>query len=160
MQRLPALTLGLFLSLAAVQAAHAADCSSKPGFPSHAEVTKATGLAVDESMDMEPNCTYVSKTVPNQLRNQIMLTRSVESRKSYDSLASTYDQGQGMCTKAAGIGDAAVVCKVPGDNIQAIAHKGDTLYMVMIAGQVGMGPGTAAKLPAQTEALLKAFVAK
>jgi len=32
--------------------------------------------------------------------------------------------------------------------------------MVMIAGQVGMGPDTAAKLPVQTEALLKAFVAK
>jgi hypothetical protein len=160
MRRLPALTLGLILSCVAVQAAHAADCSNKPGFPTPAEVTKATGLAVDESMDLETNCTYVSKTVPNQMRNQIMLTRSVESRKSFDGLASTYDQDKGMCTKVSGIGNAAVVCKVPGDNIQALAHKGDTLFMAMIAGQVGMGPATAAKLPAQTEALLKTFVAK
>lgn len=53
-----------------------------------------------------------------------------------------------------------MVGKLDEDTYQAIAYREDTLFLAMIASQIGMGPATAGKLPGQTATVLKALVAK
>jgi hypothetical protein len=159
MRVLPSVLAGLLLSCGA---AHAADCSKN--FPTSADVTKATGLAIASVQDVAPSCVY--STVPDKsgAPTQIALSRMEgNARQTFDVMIQAMSQSKMTCEKITGIGDDSRICMPPGAAMQVtiVTLKGGNVYSTTVASPAAMtDKAAAAKLPDTTKALATAFVAK
>jgi hypothetical protein len=164
MRVLPSVVVGLMLSCGAMQAAHAADCSTKKENLSIAEVSKISGVTIATAQEAGPSCMYSSAADKSGMATQIQLARMEGgSKQAFDAMTQAMTQNKMTCDKVSGIGDDARLCGMPASPMQStvFALKGTQLYTAVIVSPAAMSDkAVAGKLPDATKALATALVAK
>jgi hypothetical protein len=153
------------LSCGAMQAANAADCSTKKEYLTQAEVSKATGMSFATVQEAGTACVYSTAADKSGMASTVQLSRAAGgSKQGFDGMITAMgQQGKLKCEKVAGIGDDARLCTMAGSPIYAtvMALKGAQLYTIILSSPAAMtDKAVAAKLPDGAKALATAMVAK
>jgi len=165
MRVLPSVLVGLMLSCGAMQAANAADCSTKKEYLTTAEVSKATGMNFPTVQEAGQACVYTSAADKSGMAGSVQLSRTPSgSKQSFETMVQAIgQQGRMKCDKVAGIGDDARLCAMAGAPMYAtvLAQKGTEIFTVILASPAAMNDkAMAAKLPDGAKALAGTLVAK
>lgn len=164
MRVLPSVVVGLMLSCGAMQAVHAADCSTTTGNLSLAEVSKIAGVTMTTAQEAGPSCMYSSAADKSGMATQIQLARMPGgSKQAFDAMTQAMTQNQMKCDKVSGIGDEARLCGMAASPMQStlFAIKGTQIYTAVVVSPAAMSDkAVAAKMPDTVKALATALVAK